>query len=57
MSADQAAIAAKEEYIQTIQSQYEYENTAYQIAIQDRKKRKKNWQRLVCFILIAQWVI
>nr|DAR37922.1 MAG TPA: minor tail protein [Caudoviricetes sp.] len=29
MSADQAAIAAKEEYIQTIQSQYEYENTAY----------------------------
>jgi TP901 family phage tail tape measure protein len=49
MSADQAAIAAKEEYIQTIQSQYEYENTAYQIAIQDRKKAEEELAKVGLF--------
>lgn len=49
MSADQAAIAAKEEYIQTIQSRYEYENTAYQIAIQNRKKAEEELAKVGLF--------
>lgn len=49
MSADQAAVAAKEEYIQAIQSQYEYENTAYQIAIQDRKKAEEDLAKIGLF--------
>lgn len=49
MSADKAAVAAKEEYIQTIQSQYEYENTAYQIAIQDRKKAEEELAKVGLF--------
>mgnify|MGYP003183525196 CR=1 FL=1 len=49
MSADQAAIASKEEYIQTLRSQYEYENTAYQIAIQDRKKAEEELAKVGLF--------
>lgn len=49
MSADKAAVAAKEEYIQAIQSQYEYENTAYQIAIQDRKKAEEKLAKVGLF--------
>lgn len=49
MSADQAAIASKKEYIQTLRSQYEYENTAYQIAIQDRKKAEEELAKVGLF--------
>jgi TP901 family phage tail tape measure protein len=49
MSADQAAIASKEEYIQTLRSRYEYENTAYQIAIQDRKKAEEELAKVGLF--------
>lgn len=41
MSEDEAAIAAKEEYIQTLKSQLEYENSSYRIAIQQRVKEEE----------------
>ena len=38
MSADKAAQKAKEDYIETLKSRLEYENTDYQLAIDNRKK-------------------
>lgn len=37
MSADKAAQKAKEDYIETLKSRLEYENTDYQLAIDNRK--------------------
>ena len=41
MSQDEAAIAAKEEYLQALQSQLEFENSSYRIAIQQREKEEE----------------
>lgn len=38
MKADEAAIKAKEEYIETLKSRLEFENTDYQLAIANRNK-------------------
>lgn len=49
MSADEAAKKAKEDYINTLKSRFEYENTAYQIAIQDRKKKEEELSKMGLF--------
>lgn len=49
MDADKAAEEAKKEYIQTLQSQFEYENTTYQIAIQNRKKAEEEIDKIGLF--------
>lgn len=49
MSADEASKKAKEDYINTLKSRFEYENTAYQIAIQDRKKKEEELSKMGMF--------
>lgn len=49
MSADEASKKAKEDYINTLKSRFEYENTAYQIAIQDRKKKEEELSKMGLF--------
>ena len=42
MSADEAAKKAKEDYIETLKSRLEYENSDYQLAIDNRRNWKEN---------------
>lgn len=49
MNSDEAAIAAKEEYIQSLKSQFEYENAEYQIAIQKRVKAEEELDKVGFF--------
>lgn len=47
MEADEAALAAKEEYLETLKTQLMFENTAYEDAVNERKKAEneldKKW--------------
>lgn len=55
MSADEAALAAKEEYIAGLKSQFEYENTAYQIEINKREKLEKELADRGLITTLTSW--
>jgi len=54
-SADEAAKLAKEEYINTLKSRLEYENTDYQIAIDNRKKLEGELKDRGFFTILTSW--
>lgn len=41
MKADEAALSAKEEYLETLKTQLMFENNAYEEAINNRRKEEK----------------
>ncbi|MCE9258369.1 phage tail tape measure protein [Bacteroides fragilis] len=49
MSADEAAISAKEEYISSLESTFEIENRAYKTAIHDRKQAEEELNKTGLF--------
>lgn len=49
MSADEAAISAKEEYISSLESTFEIENRAYKTAIHDREKAEEELNKTGLF--------
>ena len=55
MSADKAAQKAKEDYIETLKSRLEYENTDYQLAIDNRKKLEEELKDRGLFTILTSW--
>lgn len=55
MSADKAAQKAKEDYIETLKSRLEYENTDYQLAIDNRKKLEGELKDRGLFTILTSW--
>ena len=55
MSADEAAKKAKEDYIETLKSRLEYENTDYQLAIDNRKKLEEELKDRGLFTILTSW--
>ena len=55
MKADEAAIKAKEEYIETLKSRLEFENTDYQLAIANRNKLEDELKNRVFFTILTSW--
>ena len=55
MSADKAAQKAKEDYIETLKSRLEYENTDYQLAIDNRKKLEEELKDRELFTILTSW--
>ena len=55
MSADKAAQKAKEDYIETLKSRLEYENTDYQLAIDNRKKLEEELKDRGLFTILSSW--
>lgn len=55
MSADEAAKKAKEDYIETLKSRLEYENTDYQLAIDNRKKLEGELKDRGFFTILTSW--
>ena len=55
MSADKAAQKAKEDYIETLKSRLEYENTDYQLAIDNRKKLEEELKDRRLFTILTSW--
>lgn len=55
MTADEAAKKAKEDYIQTLKSRFEYENTDYQLAIDNRKKLEAELNNRGLFETLTSW--
>ena len=53
MSADKAAQKAKEDYIETLKSRLEYENTDYQLAIDNRKKLEEELKDRGLFTILT----
>lgn len=55
MSADEAAKKAKEDYIETLKSRLEYENSDYQLAIDNRKKLEGELKDRGFFTILTSW--
>lgn len=55
MKADEAAIKAKEEYIETLKSRLEFENTDYQLAIANRNKLEDELKNRGFFTILTSW--
>jgi TP901 family phage tail tape measure protein len=55
MTADKAAQKAKEDYIETLKSRLEYENTDYQLAIDNRKKLEEELKDRGLFTILTSW--
>lgn len=55
MSADEAAKKAKEDYIETLKSRAEYENSDYQLAIDNRKKLEGELKDRGVFTVLTSW--
>lgn len=55
MSADEAAKKAKEDYIETLKSRLEYENSDYQLAIDNRKKLEGELKGRGFFTILTSW--
>lgn len=55
MKADEAAIKAKEEYIETLKSRLEFENTDYQLAIANRNKLEDELKNRGLFTILTSW--
>lgn len=55
MKADEAAIKAKEEYIETLKSRLEFENTDYQLAIAKRNKLEDELKNRGFFTILTSW--
>lgn len=55
MKADEAAIKAKEEYIETLESRLEFENTDYQLAIANRNKLEDELKNRGFFTILTSW--
>lgn len=55
MKADEAAIKAKEEYIETLKSRVEFENTDYQLAIANRNKLEDELKNRGFFTILTSW--
>lgn len=55
MSADEAVKKAKEDYIETLKSRLEYENSDYQLAIDNRKKLEGELKDRGFFTILTSW--
>lgn len=55
MNADEAAKKAKEEYIETLKSRLEFENTDYQLAITNRNKLEDELKNRGFFTILTSW--
>lgn len=55
MDADEAAKEAKEEYIETLKSRLEFENTDYQLAISNRDKLEYELRNRGFFKILTSW--
>ena len=55
MSADEAAKKSKEDYIQALKSRFEYENTDYQLAIDNRRKLETELANRGLFTILTSW--
>lgn len=55
ISADEAAKKAKEDYIETLKSRAEYENSDYQLAIDNRKKLEGELKDRGVFTVLTSW--
>lgn len=55
MKADEAAIKAKEEYIEALKSRLEFENTDYQLAIANRNKLEDELKNRGFFTILTSW--
>lgn len=55
MKADEAAIKAKEEYIETLKSRLEFENNDYQLAIANRNKLEDELKNRGFFTILTSW--
>lgn len=55
MKADEAAIKAKEEYIETLKSRLEFKNTDYQLAIANRNKLEDELKNRGFFTILTSW--
>lgn len=55
MKADEAAKKSKEEYIETLKSRLEFENTDYQLAITNRNKLEDELKNRGFFTILTSW--
>lgn len=55
MKADEAAIKAKEEYIETLKSRLEFKNADYQLAIANRNKLEDELKNRGFFTILTSW--
>lgn len=55
ITADEAAKKAKEEYIETLKSRLEFENTDYQLAISNRNKLEGELKNRGFFTILTSW--